>query len=61
MVEPSNLLNIEKKSAGSDNAGSANADAGSQGRRMSEDGEFNFDRELMEYEGMVKEMKLSNI
>ena len=59
MVE---YLAVDKKSAGSKDAGSVNADAGSdsQGRR-SQDGEFNFDKELQEYNGMVKEMELSNV
>ena len=45
-----------------DGADSANADAGSDdmGRRSNE-GEFNFDRELLEYNDLVKDIKLTNV
>ena len=60
MVE---YLDVGEKDVGSGNeAASANADAGSgAGGRSSNEGEFNFDKELVEYNGMVKEMKLSNV
>ena len=61
MVE---YLEVDKnKNAESENeAQSANADAGSgTGRRSSDDGEFNFEKELAEYNGMVKNMDLSNV
>ena len=40
---------------------SANADVGSHGGRSSNEGEFNFKRELNEYKDLVKEMKLTNV
>ena len=60
MVE---YLAPDKKNAESENeAASANADAGSgAGGRSSNEGEFDFNKELTEYNGMVKEMKLSNV
>ena len=60
MVE---YLAVDKKSAGSkDAAGSVNADAGSDSAgRRSQDGEFNFAQEIVEYNGMVKELELSNV
>ena len=53
MVE---YLDIEKKSGGSQNGGSVNADAG-----MSDHEDFNFEKELKEFKGMVKEMELKNV
>ena len=60
MVE---YLDVEKKNEASGNeAESANAEAGSgAGGRSSNEGEFNFDKELLEYNKMVKETKLSNV
>ena len=53
MVE---YLDIDKKSGGSQNGGSVNADAG-----MSDNEDFNFEKELEEFKGMVKEMELKNV
>ena len=52
MVE---YLDIDKKD-GSNNGGSVNADAG-----MSDQEDFNFEKELEEYKGMVKDMNLKNV
>ena len=40
---------------------SANADAGSHEGRCSFDAEFNFEKELEEYTGLVKQAQLDNV
>ena len=40
---------------------SANADAGSKGGRSSNEGEFNFNKEINEYKEFVKDMQLSEV
>ena len=52
-------LKVEKQD--SQDGVSANADAGSHGGRSSNEGEFNFKRELKEFKDLVKETKLTNV
>ena len=52
-------LKVEKQE--SQDGVSANADAGSNGGRSSNEGEFNFNKELKDYKDLVKDIQLKNV